>query len=224
MLWLYFALVGLILVVTFLYVFPRYLSYGPEKTEGFSTIALNDIDFPSCLARDYDAQKLLSSLKTATKGHADSSTAAMAYQELSLIVQKLLCMDADITSLGAGVYASLRLPFNTQHDMEQVGTFVGRCLKNAVKERDIELTLGKLQDRGTALIAALCHTSKSKAEAVTLFDGVVKRTKANITKVCLKEHASMDVPAGMRDPGYYIPEDVATLGPYQNTAIKYNFN
>ena len=224
MMWLYFALVGLILVVTFLYVFPRYLSYGPEKTEGFSTIALNDSDFPSCLARDYDAQKLLTSLKTATKGHGDASAAAMAYQELSLIVQKLLCMDADITSLGAGVYASLRLPFNTQHDMEPVGTFVGRCLKNAVKERDISLTVGKLQDRGTVLIAALCHNSHSKAEAVTLFDGVVKRTKANITKVCLKERASMDVPAGMRDPGYYIPEDVAGLGPYQNTAAKYNFN
>jgi hypothetical protein len=224
MVWLYFALVGLVIILAFLYLFPRYLAYGPAKTEGFSTIALNDSDFPSCLARDYDAQTLLSNLKIATKGHGDSDEATMAYKELSLIVQKLLCMDADITSMGAGVYASLRLPFNTQHDMEQVGTFVGRCLKNAVKARDIDLTLGKLQDRGTVLIAALYTNSQSKAEAVTLFDGVVKRTKANITKVCLKEHASMDIPAGMRDPGYYIPEDLATLGPYQNTSAKYNFN
>jgi hypothetical protein len=212
--WLYLATLALVAIVAFLYLYPRYLSYGPEKTEGFSTIALNDTDFPSCVARDYDAQKLLKILKSPTG----------AYEELALIVSKLLCIDADITSLGQGVYASLRLPFNTQHDMEPVGTFVGRCLKNAVKERDIKLTLGKLQDRGTALIAQLCQTSAAKAEAITLFDGVVKRTEANITKVCLQERATMDIPAGVRDPGYYLPDDVKNLGPYQNTAPKYNFN
>lgn len=212
----YFALVGLFLITGFLYLFPRYMSYGPAKVEGFATVALNDSNFPSCLARDYDAQKLLASLQAAK--------ATDEYQELALIVSKLLCMDADITSLGAGVYSSLRLPFNTQHDMEQVGTFVGRCLKNAVKERDIRLTLGKLQDRGAVLITALCQTTQAKGEALTLLDGVVKRTEANITRVCLKEHASMDVPAGVRDPGYYVPEDVAGLGPYQNTATKFNFN
>jgi hypothetical protein len=218
----YLAVAALVLVATFLYLFPRYLSYGP-KTEGFSTIALNNSDFPACLARDYDAQRLLTQLKAHLHG-APSSSAAMAYEELSLIVSKLLCMDADITSLGAGVYSSLRLPFSTQHDMEPVGTFVGRCLKNAVKERDIKLTLGKLQDRGTVLISVLCQGTPAKAAALTLFDGVVKRTEANITRVCLKEHGSMDVPAGVRDPGYYMPTDVAGLGPYQNTASKYNFN
>jgi hypothetical protein len=212
--WLYLATLAFAAIVAFLYLYPRYLSYGPQKTEGFSTIALNDSDFPSCVARDYDAQKLLKTLKSPTG----------AYEELALIVSKLLCMDADITSLGQGVYASLRLPFNTQHDMEPVGTFVGRCLKNAVKERDIKLTLGKLQDRGTALIAQLCQTSTAKAEALTLFDGIVKRTEANITKVCLQERATMDIPAGVRDPGYYVPDDVKNLGPYQNTAPKYNFN
>jgi hypothetical protein len=34
----------------------------------------------------------------------------------------------------------------------------------------------------------------------------------------------MDIPAGVRDPGYYLPDDVKNLGPYQNTAPKYNFN
>ena len=217
----YLAILALVLIAAFLYLFPRYFT---AKAEGFSTIALNEDDFPACVARDYDAQKLLSSLKTAVKGHGPDSDAAMAYEELRLIVMKLTCMDADITSLGAGVYASLRLPFNTQHDMEPVGTFVGRCLKNAVKERDISLTLGKLQDRGTVLINTLCHNGHSKGEALTLFDAVVKRTEANITRICLKEHASMDVPAGVRDPGYYLPDDVAGLGPYQNTAPQYNFN
>ncbi len=219
-----FAMFGYLAVV-FLYMRPPYRSHGPESfREGFYTIALNDSDFPSCLARDYEAQQLLSSLKTATKGFESASDAAMAYEELTLIVSKLLCMDADITSLGAGVYASLRLPFNTQHDMEPVGTFVGRCLKNAVKERDITLTIGKLRDRGTTLIAQLCHNSQTKAVALTQFDGIVSRTEANISRVCLKEHATMDIPAGVRDPGYYIPGNVSTLGPYQNTAAKFNFN
>jgi hypothetical protein len=216
----YIAIVFLLLIAMFLYLFPRYFSHGPAKTEGFSTIALNTKDFPDCLARDYKAQELLSKLKSTA---ASNTNAAMAYEELGLIVSKLLCMDADITSYGAGVYSSLRLPFNTQHDMEPVGTFVGRCLKNAVKERDISLTLGKLQDRGTVLVNTLC-SGVTKGEALTLFDGVVKRTEANITKVCLKEHASMDIPAGVRDPGYFLPGDVAALGPYQNTAPEYNFN
>lgn len=223
----YAAVVFLVVVVVFLYLHPRYFSHGPEgfAKEGFSTIALNDSDFPKCVARDYEAQQLLTQLKTAgTAGSGAVAAAAEAYEELTLIVSKLLCMDADITSLGAGVYSSLRLPFNTQHDMEPVGTFVGRCLKNAVRERDISLTLGKLRDRGTALIAQLCSTSQSRAQHLALFDGIVKRTEAHITPVCLKEHASMDIPAGVRDPGYYIPGSVSTLGPYQNTAPKYNFN
>ncbi len=218
----YLATALLLMIGLFLYLSPRYFTH--RSAEGFSTIALNNTDFPSCVARDYEAQQLLTNLKTATKGFPAASDAAMAFEEMSLIVQKLVCMDADITSMGAGVYATLRLPFNTQHDMEPVGTFVGRCLKNAVRERDISLTLGKLQDRGTVLIGSLCHNSHSKAEALTLFDGIVKRTEANITRVCLKEHASMDVPAGVRDPGYFVPADVASLGPYQNTAPTYNFN
>jgi hypothetical protein len=221
---IYLGLAILIGIAAFVYVNPRYFSHGPEKTEGFSTIALNSSDFPDCVARDYDAQKLLSSLNIAAKGHGSNTEAAMSYEELSLIVSKLLCIDADITSMGQGVYASLRLPFNTQHDMEPVGTFVGRCLKNAVRERDISLTLGKLQDRGTALIDQLCHTTHSKAEALALFDRVVNRTKTNVTKICLKERASMDVPAGVRDPGYYLPANVAELRTYQNTAPQYNFN
>ena len=209
----YIAIAVLLFIAMFLYLNPRYVS-GPKDTEGFATIALNTSNFPACVTRDADAQRLLTTLKV------NNTT----FEELALIVSKLLCMDADITSSGAGVYASLRLPFNTQHDMEPVGTFVGRCLRNAVKERDISLTLGKLQDRGTVLINMLCSNSVEKAKALTLFDGIVKRTEANITKVCLKERASMDVPAGVRDPGYSVPGSLVNLAPYQNTAPKYNFN
>jgi hypothetical protein len=222
----YFAMMAffvLFLIAVLLYLFPRFGVRAPAA-EPFSTIALNTSDFPACLARDYEAQELLSNLKAGLKGFAPSADASMGYAEFALIVQKLLCMDADITSFGAGEYASLRLPFATAHDMEPVGTFVGRCLRNAVKERDISITFDKYRERGNALLATLCHNSASKAKAFTAFDNLVKRTQSNISKVCLKEHASMDIPAGVRDPGYYTPDDLINLGPYQNTAPKYNFN
>lgn len=193
-------------------------------TEGFSTVALNSTTQPACFARDPAAQQLLLDMKTATQGRGPAEDSAMAFAELSLILQKLLCMDADITSLGAGVYSTMRLPFSTFHDMEPVGSFVGRCLNNAVKQRDIDLTLGKLHDRGDELIAMLCHNQQSRAAALTKFDGIVKRVVFNITPICLREHASMDVPAGVRDPGFYTPPTLQQYGEYQNTAPRFSFN
>lgn len=192
--------------------------------EGFTTVALNTTTFPSCVQRDAEAQALLTSLYGGLAGFPPASDAAMAYDEFKLIVQKLLCADADITSFGAGEYASLRLPFNTQHDMEPIGTFVGRCLRNAVKERDLSITFDKFRQRGVVLLGVLCPSSQSKAVAMKQFDSIVDRMKQSISKVCLKEHASMDVPAGVRDPGYYTPSSLTGLGPYQNTAPQYNFN
>jgi hypothetical protein len=221
---LFLTLVVVILIGAVMYVYPGFpynkMSYIP-KTEGFSTIALDPKTFPSCVARDVDAQALLTSLYAKVKSAPPASAGAEAFDEFRLIVQKLLCMDADITSLGAGEYASLLLPFNTHHDMEPVGTFVGRCLKNAVKERDIDLTLGKLQDRGEELLKILCPSNKDDKE---IFEGIVERTKTNISRVCLKEHASMDIPASVRDPGYYAPPELVQYGVYQNTAPKFNFN
>ena len=218
------AFLVLFVIAIALYIYPRFLTRPPPKAEGFSTIALNKSNFPSCLARDYEAQELLSDLKAGLAGFAPSADAPMAYAEIALIVQKLLCMDADITSYGAGEYASLRLPFATAHDMEPVGTFVGRCLRNAVRQRDLDITFDKYRQRGNELLGTLCHNSAAKAKAFTTFDALLDRTQANISKVCLKEHASMDIPAGVRDPGYYTPDDLINLGPYQNTAPKYNFN
>jgi hypothetical protein len=200
-----------------------YLYIAPRSSEGFSTIALNTTTFPKCVARDADAQELLEDLATAQKGFAPASYAATAYAEFTLIVSKLLCIDADVTSSGAGEYTTLHMPFSTHHDMEPVGSFVGRCLKNAVRQRDLDLTFDKLQSRGNALLDTLCHNQHSRAKAITIFDTIVKRTQANVESVCLKEHSSMDVPAGVRDPGYYTPPDVQEYAPYQNTAPKYHF-
>lgn len=218
-----FSLIVVAIMAAIYYIYPGIIT-SLAAPEGFTTVALNTTTQPACLARDSEAQRLLEEMQTAVKGHGAADDAAVAFAEFSIILQKLLCMDADITSLGAGVYATMRLPFSTFHDMEPVGSFVGRCLNNAVKQRDIDLTLGKLQDRGEELIGMLCASEKSKADALTSFDRIVKRVAANITPVCLREHASMDIPAGVRDPGFYTPPGLSQYSEYQNTAPKFNFN
>jgi hypothetical protein len=216
----YIAFAILLLIAITMYLFPRFL-VQKSPLEGFTTVALNTTDFPKCVARDADAQQLLSVLNAGAKAAPQNME---DYAEFRLIVQKLLCMDADITSLGQGEYASLQLPFATSHDMEPVGTFVGRCLKNAVKQRDLDITFDKYRTRGMTLLNTLCTNSEKRGWAITTFDAIVNRTEKQIAKVCLKEHASMDTPSGVRDPAFYTPESVKELGPYQNTAAKYNFN
>jgi len=214
-----------VVIAAILYIWPRYLygSLRKKEEEGFTTIALSRDTFPKCFARSPDAQKLLLGLQSATVGLESSSDAVMAYSEFSMILQKILCMDADITSLGAGIYSTYSLPFSTLHDMEPVGSFVGRCLKNAVKGRDIELTFGKLQARGNHLISVLCMNKETEVRARTAFDRIVSDAVKRISSVCLKEHASMDIPAGVRDPGYYTPPALTELSQYQETGTIYKY-
>jgi hypothetical protein len=220
----FFAFIVVVSIAVVLYLWPRYF-YGNlrrKEDEGFTTIALSR-DFPKCFARSPDAQELLKLVRTAKMGMPPASDAGMAYDEFSMILQKVLCMDADITSLGAGVYSTYSLPFNTHHDMEPVGSFVGRCLKNAIKSRDIEITFGKLQYRGNQLIATMCGNDQSMGTALTLFDRILASAQKNIAAVCLKEHATMDIPAGVRDPGYYTPPELTQLSTYQETGTIYKF-
>lgn len=208
-----YALIVCVLIAVFLYLKPRFIS---RSTEGFSTIALGS-DYPKCFTRNPDAQELLLELKTATKGMPPSSDRAMALDEFSLILQKLLCMDADITSMGAGTYATYGMPFNTHHDMEPVGNFVGRCLRNAVKSRDIELTIGKLHSRGNELIGLMMPSETAKAKAFSTFNSIVTQTIQQITPVCVARHNSMDIPSGVRDPGYFTPPTLQQYSTYQVT-------
>jgi hypothetical protein len=221
-----FAFVVVVAIAAVLYLWPRYF-YGNlrrKEDEGFTTIALSRETFPKCFARSPDAQELLNLLRTSKMGMPPASDAGMAYNEFSMILQKVLCMDADITSLGAGAYSTYSLPFNTLHDMEPVGSFVSRCLKNAIKSRDVEITFGKLHYRGNQLIATMCGNDHSMGTALTLFDRILANARKNITAVCLKEHATMDVPAGVRDPGYYTPPELTQLSAYQETGTIYKFN
>jgi hypothetical protein len=173
-------------------------------TEGFATIALDGETMPKCLLRDADAQQLLAMFH-GLKAANPASDAAMGYEEFKLILQKLLCIDADITGSGAGPYSTYQLPFATAHDIEPAASFVGRCVRNAVRERDITMAMEKFETRGIALIESMCADAEQRKAAHAKFHNIVVRVTKAITEKCLTEKAAMDHPAGPRDPGYYMP-------------------
>ena len=209
------ALLVLLVVVVvsfFYYVNPRILTQS--ESEGFTTVAIEANEFPKCVARSADAQQLLAHLNAAIQGHPPASQAAMAFQELKLIVQKATCMDADITGQGMGPYTTYALPYNTQHDIEPVASFVGRCMRNAVRSQDIEVLYDKLQTRGNELIQELCNTKESRQYAFDLLQKVLATSAKNVATNCLKPQPVMDIPPGVRDPGYYMPPELTRMSEY----------
>lgn len=206
------ALVGFFVVViigALVYFRPRFFS------EGFTTIAIDGATAPKCFLRDADAQKLISKFAD-VRALPPASEKAMALAELTLILQKMLCIDADITGAGMGPYSTYQLPYATAHDIEPAAEFVNRCLKNAVRSRDIEVAMGKFEDRGNELLNVLCGGTKEHAENVALFRGILTRATRNISEYCLKPKNSLDAPAGPRDPGYFDPGSAASdARPYE---------
>lgn len=190
-------------IAVFLYLRPRFIN------EGFATIALDEETMPKCFLRDAEAQSLLADLRVSVRD-VDSN---VSYSEFKIILQKLLCIDADVTGSGAGVYSTYQLPYATAHDIEPAANFVSRCIRNAVRETDVEMVIDKFQTRGNELLGALCAGAALNA-ARAKFQNVAGRAAQGIKRSCLMEKAVMDVPAGPRDPGYFVPADVEALRPY----------
>ena len=193
-------------IAAFLYFRPHFLA------EGFATIALDGETMPKCFLRDTEAQRIL--VEFAGAHRAPASDAAMAYAELKLILQKALCMDADITGSGAGAYSTYQMPFATAHDIEPAASFVGRCVKGAVRTRDLEMVIDKFEARGAELINTLCADKAQRARVMNMFHNVLARASRNMADKCIVEKASLDVPAGARDPGYFEPDSLKELRPY----------
>lgn len=206
------ALFALIIFAFVYYVNPNILT---SKSESFTTIAIESNEFPKCLARSADGQRLLAMLRASTKTLPPASEGAMAFEEMKLIVQKALCIDADISGMGVGPYTTYALPYNTQHDIEPVANFVGRCLRNAVRSQDIEVLFNKMETRGNELIQQICTTKESRQMAFNLFNNVLKVSSRQITINCLKEQPVMDIPPGVRDPGYYMPPELTRISEYK---------
>lgn len=191
----------LMLIGLILYFRPAFLR------EGFTTVAIEENTLPKCFLRDADAQELIARLNTQVRGLPPASEQVVAFEEFKLILQKLLCVDADVTGAGMGPFTTYALPFVTAHDIEPVANFVGRCLRNAVRSEDIEIMIDKLERRGNELLAIL---SSDAAQ----FHTIVARAARNISEYCLKEKHSIDTPAGPRDPGYYVPPQLQTYREY----------
>lgn len=194
----------------FLYFRPQYIR------EGFTTIALDNETYPKCILRDNEAQQLLHEFQGFSVTSPNSTTGE-SYAEFKLILQKLLCMDADITGSGAGPYSTYSLPFATAHDIEPPFNFVGRCVKRSIRPRDLEVAMDKYEARGMELLKTLAFDEKQRVAASKKFHNIVLRTSRNIQRACLTEKASLDIPAGPRDPGYFTPTKIEELGPFTIT-------
>jgi len=210
------SMVGFLLlffVTVLLYLYPTFL----KEIEGFSTIAVDPVYSPKCFARDAEAQRLLAEVANAIPNTPEG---IQWVDEFRLILTKLLCIDADITGSGSGVYSTVDLKFNTFHDMEPVANFVGRCLKRSLKERDIKLTLEKLETRGAELLKGSTGVEKAQRDVwVSSLHNIATRTSQAIRRVCLTPIASLDRPAGPRDPGFYdTAKGLSKPAPYEELA------
>ena len=185
-----------VVIGAIVYFRPRFFS------EGFTTIAIDDATAPKCFLRDADAQRLISTF-AAVRSMPPASPKAMALAELTLILQKMLCIDADITGAAMGPYSTYQLPYATAHDIEPAAEFVNRCLKNAVRSRDIEVAMGKFEDRGYELLMVLCGGTPDHDANKALYRGIVQRATRNISQYCLKPKNGLDTPASPRDPAYF---------------------
>lgn len=195
-------------VAAFLYFRPKFIS------EGFTTIAIDDATAPKCFLRDAEAQQLIA-MFSSVRSLPPASEQATAYAELKVILQKLLCIDADVSGAGMGPYSTYQLPYATSHDIEPAASFVGRCIRNAVRSNDIEMTMGKFEDRATELLHTLCANKSAFDAAHTKFRNILARSTRNISEYCLKEKNSIDRPAGPRDPGYFEPAELQTYREYK---------
>jgi hypothetical protein len=196
-----YMLLGALFVVALLLVIYRPASV----TEPFATAAVDPVRVPACTARSEDAQKLLARIAEFPQENDEAA-------ELRMLVSKLCCMEADISAPSAGMMRTLNFQFRTSQDTEPASSFVSRCIKNAVQQRDIDIVVEKMQERGHKLLSVLL--GGACAEEHALFDKVVMRTRTSMMTFCLMKQPTMDHPIGARDMGFWEPDSVADLSQY----------
>ena len=212
------ALIAVLLVIAAVLIHMRPVSQATEgfaalrrsgSLEGFALAAVDPARMPACVERSTDAQSLLARFAHVDEDEDENEAAA----ELRLLVSKLCCMEADIASPAAGLIRSQSLQFRTSHDMEAASSFVGRCLRNAVRDRDVDLVIDKFQKRGHELVEKVLGGDCGDAHKE--FDAVVGRTRMAMMTFCMKPQPQMDRPTGARDVGFWEPANVADLNAYQ---------
>jgi hypothetical protein len=185
---------------------------SPMGYEGFTVVAVDPVRSPACTARSPDAQSLLARFATVPESDPDAA-------ELRLLVSKLCCMEADISSPAAGMIRTLQAnQFRTSSDMDMASNIVARCRSHAVTARDVDLILDKFSARGHELIGRLCVGADQSAGAAEL-DKVLSRLRWAMTSFCVVPAPTMDRPSGPRDMGFWEPES-ADLRQYEGVSAE----
>ena len=211
----YILLLAVIVIVGLGLVFKMYAIFPPsEKREGFSSPAISPKD-PKCIHRNVDAQVLMRIFPTCDDETKSSTEDSADRSEFALILNKLTCLDADATNAGVGGYNTFNLPYKTSHDAEPLINFVGRCLNNGTKKRDIEIVIDKYDTRGKTLINQISSRLGMDAKAAhENYNAVITTTMNTLNNSCLAKRSSLDTPYGPRDPGYSTPYSVDRLAPF----------
>jgi hypothetical protein len=189
-------------------------TFGYRRIEGFANPAVAPQE-PKCVQRSKDAQAILSIIGPCRDAKNSPSEDDVDRQELLLILQKLTCLDADVNNNGVAGYNTLYLPYNTSHDTEPLTNFIGRCLNNGTRSRDLEIVIDKYETRGKALINKI--TGRIGMDSKALLENyqvVIRTTMKSMTDTCLAAQSNLDRPFGPRDPGYATPFSVERLAPF----------
>ncbi len=184
----------------------------PYSAEGFAVAAVNSILVPACTERSTQAQSLLHRIATADENKSLGNEGNK--EELRLLLSKLCCLEADLITPAAGAYRTLPLQFRTSHDTDAASTLVGRCFRNAIRQRDIDIIVEKFQVRGLELVSNLVDPSEV-AEAKEEFMTVINRVKTAFQSTCLTYKPQLDAPEGPRDVGFWEPKSATGLAQYQ---------
>jgi len=187
-------------------------SLPPYNAEGFAVAAVNSILAPACTERSTQAQSLLHRIATADENKTLGNEGNK--EELRLLLSKLCCLEADLITPAAGAYRTLPLQFRTSHDTDAASTLVGRCFRNAIRQRDIDIIVEKFQVRGLELVSNLVDPSQV-VEAKEEFMTVITRVKTAFQTTCLTYKPQLDAPEGPRDVGFWEPKTATGLAQYQ---------
>ena len=188
--------VGIIILLLML---AFYMPQTPMGYEGFAVAAVDELLVPACVARSAPAQQLLAKIADYPREGPSKMDAAAA--ELRLLVSKLCCIEADIATPAAGIYRTRDLQFRTSEDLEPAMTFVGRCQRGAVSQRDIDLAIDKFSARGKELIRTLGCGSQE-------FEQVVAQTRLSMMQFCKPTAGSV------QNAGDWEPQNVSALSQY----------
>ena len=215
---LYLALIVLIVSSGIFYkMYPQFPRRPRNRYEGYEPFADPAVSpsEPKCLQRNRDAQTILRILPPCSDEKNSPTDDATDRAELSLILQKLTCMDSDVNNNGVAGYKTMSLQYNTSHDAEPLPSFVGRCLNNGTQSRDLEIMMDKYDKRGKELLNQI--TKRIGMDAKPLmenYDSLIRTTMKSLVDNCLAKHMSLDRPFGPRDPGFATPFSVERLAPY----------